>query len=126
MRAGFGTMAAGVGLAAVIASAGAQPLPPIAAPPAQGSPGAPPGFGEPPPPPPAAAGSRGRYQLSLVQGGRLGPADFVPHALLLDTATGQTWLLPPLQLGAQQTMVWTPVPFLSAGTGAASATPAPR
>jgi hypothetical protein len=115
--------AAWLGLAMTPGPAAPQPLPPIAAPPPGIAAAPPEGGGG--PASPQAGGARGRYELSLVPGSRLGQADFVPFALLLDTATGQTWLLPPLQLGAQQTMVWTPVPFLSAA-GGTSTSPAPR
>ncbi len=42
---------------------------------------------------------------------------------MLDTATGRTWVLSPLQGGGAQTMIWTPVPFLSAAGTASTVTP---
>lgn len=108
-------MAAGAVVLAGVAAA--QPLPPVAAPPAEAA--AP----QPPPGPGLPEAQAGRFRLVPVPAARAGDAAFAPHSLLLDTATGRTWLLPPLQVGTQQTMIWMPVPFAPAAGGAPSPTP---
>jgi hypothetical protein len=94
-------------LAATAMPAEAQPLPPIASP-AQAPAEAP---TAPPPMPAPGAAPAGRYRITLVPGAVVGQVLYAPYALLLDTATGQTWMLPPVQ--NNQPLLWTQVPFLS-------------
>ncbi|MBV1799375.1 hypothetical protein [Siccirubricoccus sp. G192] len=94
-------------LAATAMPAEAQPLPPIAGP-VQAPAEAP---ATPPPMPNPAGPQRERYRITLVPGAAVGQVLYAPYALLLDTATGQTWMLPPVQ--NNQPLLWTQVPFLS-------------
>jgi hypothetical protein len=106
--------------------AAAQGLPPIAAPPAGSVPAGPeagPGAGEGASPPGGGGGAVARYGLTLVPGAAAGSTVQLPYVLMLDTATGRTWVLSPLQGGGAQTMIWTPVPFLSAAGTASTVTP---
>ena len=59
----------------------------------------------------------GRYQMSVVPASQ---AQTFPEALLVDTATGQTWML---YHETGQVIQWVPLPF-SAGKGR-PATPLP-
>jgi hypothetical protein len=52
--------------------------------------------------------SVGRYQMVAVPASQ---AQTFPEALLLDTATGQTWML---YHESGRTIQWVPLPFLSA------------
>jgi hypothetical protein len=99
-------------LATTAMPAEAQPLPPIAGPaqaPAEAPATPPPMSGAPMPGP--AGPQRERYRITLVPGAVVGQVLYAPYALLLDTATGQTWMLPPVQ--NNQPLLWTQVPFLS-------------
>jgi hypothetical protein len=115
-------IAALLGLLALaqIGGAAGQGLPPIAAPPVD--PGTGPGLGAPPTSPDGGA-IVARYGLTLVPGGATGSAVHLPYVLMLDTATGRTWVLWPLQGGGAQTMIWAPVPFLSPAGTASTTTP---